>query len=558
MHEHARIALLASLVLGLIFFIYSGSLHGPFIFDDHLVIKKNPNIRLHEITINGLKLAAIEQPLKGRPLTYISFALNYRLHEYRVFGYHFVNVAIHIVAGIFLYLFVKTALGSPALHDRYVRHREIAFFAALIWLVHPVAVQSVAYIWQRANSMAAMFYIMSLFLYARARLSETANTRWVLAAGSAISGLLALGTKEIAATLPAVIFLYEWFFHQNLSTNWLKRHSGILLVVIIALIGISLAFLGTNPVDAILHGYGWRGFTLTERVMTEWRVVWLYLSLLIFPHPSRLNLDRDFELSVSLWDPPSTVIALLGLIGLLVLAIVIARKHRLISFTILWFLGTLVIESSVIPVEIIFEHRTYLPFMLPCVLVVIAIYRFIKPQYLRLGILVGLVAVGSFWTYQRAQVWGDEIALWRDTVEKSPGKVRPRFALSEALVRQGKFEKSIPPLKEALRIYPHVAQTHYRLGVSLALVDKTDEALEHLSQAVKLNPKMMSARRNLGAVLFSKGRVYEAITHLSAAARLSPENASIRRDLGIAMAGSGCLFLPAPPSAAKYFCFFPD
>ncbi len=516
MHEHARIALLASLVLGLIFFIYSGSLHGPFIFDDHSNIERNRNIRLHEITIDGLKLAAIEHPHKGRPLTFISFALNYHLHEYRVFGYHFVNVAIHIVAGIFLYLFVKTALGSPALHGRYVRHREIAFFAALIWLVHPVAVQSVAYVWQRANSMAAMFYIMSLFLYARARLSETANTRGALAAGSAISGLLALGTKEIAATLPAVIFLYEWFFHQNLSTKWLKRHSGTLLVVIIASIGISMAFLGTNPVDVILNGYGKRGFTLTERIMTEWRVVWLYLSLLIFPHPSRLNLDRDFELSVSLWEPPSTVIALLGLIGLLVLAIVIARKHRLISFTILWFLGTLVIESSVIPVEIIFEHRTYLPFMLPCVLVVIAIYRFIKPQYLRLGILVGLVAVGSFWTYQRAQVWGDEIGLWRDTVEKSPGKGRPRANLGESFMIQGNFEEAIPHLKEAVRIYPQLRQSplqrerlmlaHYNLGLSLARVGKTDEALEHLSQAVSLSPKFVLAHKLFATLLLQRAR----------------------------------------------------
>ena len=153
---------LAGLTIFLVFLIYSKSLEGPFVLDDGRNITDNPAIRLTRLSWSGLMDAATKSPLPNRPLAYISFALNYYFHSYRTAGYHLTNILIHILAGVFLYLFIKTTVGLPALQSRDGNSRWLPFIAVLIWLIHPVHTQSVTYIVQRMNSMAAMFYILSM------------------------------------------------------------------------------------------------------------------------------------------------------------------------------------------------------------------------------------------------------------------------------------------------------------------------------------------------------------------------------------------------------------
>jgi hypothetical protein len=147
-------------------------------------------------------------------------------------------------------------------------------------------------------------------------------------------------------------------------------------LVVLAIV--ALMYLGTHPVEKILSGYKARDFTPAQRVLTQFRVVIFYITLLIFPHPSRLNLDHDFPISNSLIDPVTTILSIGVIVGLMGLAIYKGKKERLLSFCILWFLANLVIESSVIGLEIIFEHRMYLPFMLLSLMAVTLAYRYIK------------------------------------------------------------------------------------------------------------------------------------------------------------------------------------
>jgi hypothetical protein len=350
-----RKALLICSLLFLVFFIYSNTLHGPFTLDDQNNIEDNPNVRLTRLTFGGIKGAGLQSPMKGRPLSYISFGLNYYIHRYDVLGYHLVNILIHASAGIFLYLFLQTTMSLPPVRSRYEPYGWLPFVAALIWLIHPLQTQSVTYIVQRMNSMAGMFYVLAFFLYVRARLAEERWQRWALFTGCAVSGVLSLGSKEISATLPFFIFLYEWYFFQDLNWSWLRRRLFLFVVLFTFLATVALVYLGANPVEKVLSGYAARDFTLTQRVLTQFRVVLFYLSLLLFPHPSRLNLDHDFPLSHSLLNPVTTILSMVAIVGLVVLAIYLARRERLLSFCILWFLGNLVIESSVIGLEI---HQT--------------------------------------------------------------------------------------------------------------------------------------------------------------------------------------------------------
>ncbi|MCP4693868.1 MAG: hypothetical protein GY859_37885, partial [Desulfobacterales bacterium] len=205
-----------------------------------------------------------------------------------------------------------------------------AFFTALIWLVHPIQTQSVSYIVQRMNSMAAMFYLLSILLYAKGRTAQTrggaAPGRGVMHPGVFFAGafcawMLAMGSKEIAASLPFVVLLYEWFFFQDLDPRRLKRGLPLLVGALALLLFALVMYMGAHPFEKIASGYALREFTLDQRVLTEFRVVIFYISLLIFPHPSRLNLDHDFPLSYSLFDPASTALAIGAVLGLIGLAV---------------------------------------------------------------------------------------------------------------------------------------------------------------------------------------------------------------------------------------------
>jgi tetratricopeptide (TPR) repeat protein len=536
--DHLREVLMLVFLAILVFSIYSNILAGPFTFDDSTNIQKNPHVRLTELTWEGLTEAAFETPNSNRPVANISFALNYYFHKFDVLGYHLVNVLIHVATGILLYLFVKTTLNLPSLRSRYEHDVWIPFITAFIWLVHPLQTQSVSYIVQRMNSMTAMFYVLSLLLYAKARLAETKGKKRALFAGCIFACLLSLGSKEIAVTLPFFIFIYEWYFFQDLSWAWLKRHAFPFLGILILVAIVVLMYLGVHPFDKILKTYGTRDFTLIQRVLTEFRVVIYYITLLIFPHPSRLNLDHDFPISHSLTDPITTLLSIAAIAGFIALAIFKAKKERLLSFCILWFFGHLVIESSVIGLEIIFEHRTYLPSMLVVLMAVTLAHGHKKPKWLGVA-AVCIVLVFSYWTYSRNSLWGDDLALWKDTVEKSPKKARPQNNLGVVLYERGYIDEAMKHFSEALRVDPDYAGAHFNLGLVFANQENLDVAIRHYKEAVRIEPDYADAHNNLGVALKRQGRVDEAIRNYREALRIFPHFAKAHHGLGVALVSQG-------------------
>ncbi|MFC1813230.1 tetratricopeptide repeat protein [Thermodesulfobacteriota bacterium] len=551
--------------------IYSNTLDGPFVFDDTIRIKDNPHIRATHLT--EIVKAGFKNP-SSRPIPFISFALNYYFHQYDLKGYHILNIIIHVLTGIFLFFFIKTTLTissgqsfSPPV-PRYFDASFIALGAALLWLVNPVHTQSVTYIVQRMNSMAAMFSVLSLFLYVKGRIHQRAfatqnlqNTAEASSEnqkpssgfrrpgfglyfpGSALAWLLALGCKETAVTLPFFVFLYEWYFFQGLSRDWLKRHLKYFLGIAVLFGLIAAVYMGSSPLEKItsIRAYKDKYFTFTERGLTQPRVVIYYLSLLFYPHPSRLNLDYDFPLSHSLIDPATTMLSFVGIIGLIGLAVFIARKERLISFCILWFFGNLVIESSVIPLDIIYEHRTYLPSMLVCLMIVTLASRYVKPKWLLYTIFCAAVMICSVWTYQRNEVWRDPATLWKDCVEKSPQKARPHVNLGAALESKGIIKDAILQYSEALRIKPDLVEAHFNLGNVLKEQGNRAEAIRHYSEALRINPGSAKAHNNLGLVLEEQGDNAEAIRHYYEAVKIKPYYAKAHNNLGNALVANGNL-----------------
>ena len=330
-YEVHLLAVILLYVLG--FAIYLNSFSVPFVFDDHPNIRDNPSVRLKAFDASGLRTAAFESRSARRPIANISFALNYFAGGYDVKGYHLVNILIHVANGVLVYFLAiillfrhRSITGMRQLSDR--RVRLVALFAAAIFIAHPLQVQAVTYIVQRMSSMATMFYLLSLLLYLLGRQRTALVERSVFWLAALAAWLLALGSKEIAATLPAVILIVEILFFRDPARTWPGINPGYVLFTIIVSVGVAFLYLGTEPAAAIAGQYADRGFTPAERMLTELRVLVVYLSLMVFPFPGRLSLEHTFFVSTSLVEPVSTILCAAFLILLIVVALRLGRRVR--------------------------------------------------------------------------------------------------------------------------------------------------------------------------------------------------------------------------------------
>ena len=383
------------LIAGVAFVIYSNTFSVPFLFDDRPNITLNPNIQIKVFTWERVE-ALIKYTYREsiRIFSYFTFALNYYFGEFDPFGYHLVNLVIHVCSGIFLYGFLYLTFNLPSLREKYgALSYRVALFASLIFISHPVQTQSVTYIVQRMASMAGMFYLLTFMLYIKGRLSK-GRRRFLYFGGGFLSYLLGVFTKENTAILPFFIALYEFYFFQNLDLSPRGKKVLFALIGTLLVLGV-LGFLvwGQRYIDVTIEGYKFRSFTMSERVLTQFRVVLYYLTLLVLPLPSRLNLDYDFLLSKSILDPPTTLVAIVLVLGLIGYSFWTARKSPLLSFCILWYFGNLVIESSIFPLEMVFEHRLYVPAIGPFIL-------------FALGVVKGIEMAREGWTKKRVLEWG--------------------------------------------------------------------------------------------------------------------------------------------------------
>ncbi len=507
---------------GLIFLVYSSNLDGPFIFDDSR-IQNNPQLHVTDLSLHNLIKAGFESSPKTRPVAYISFALNYYFHDFQTQGYHLVNICIHALAAILLFLLIRTTLGLEPLRAKYGPHTWLPFAAALIWAVHPLQTQSVSYIIQRMNSLSAMFYIMSVYLYARGRLASVPGRKWLLVSGAVLAGLLALGSKETAATLPFFIFLYEWFFFQDMDFIWLKRQVIPGSLALLAFMLLVLLYLGTNPLETITVSYSNREFTLSQRLLTEPRIVVFYISLVLFPYPGRLNLDHHIIPSTGFFSPTATIISAMILLFLVIAALASAKKQRLTSFCLIWFLGNLVIESSFLGLELIFEHRNYLPSMMLVLLVLTLILPILKHSWLKIVFLCLVVLTLSVWTFERNRAWNDRISIWGDSAAKSPAKARPHNNFGVALKDKGRLDSATGNFKQTILLDPKFTEAYNNLGNTYMLLGKYDEALHYYRRGLDISPENPLIHVNLANTLVKHWELEEALLHYGEALRLNPD-----------------------------------
>lgn len=340
--------LLIVIVVGI---AYANTYSVPFHFDDHHAIEDNPRIK-HLRNIPSF-FYRIEGPVAPRPFLLMTFAINYAIHGLNVVGYHIFNNLIHCLNGILFYIFVVKTLNLPLLRERFSSiSKEIGLFSALLFVVHPVQTEAVTYIVSRSMPLATLFYLGGILLYLKAY--ETQKTiYYVLLFFASFCGM---ASREDYITFPFMLFLYDALlmtsFKDALKRWWIYS---ILLITVAYRLWLTFSYKGAEEAA----GFGVKLLNPYEYFSTQMNVIWTYIRLLFLP--INQNLDYDYPISKSIFEFPS-ILSLTGHLLVIAFGILMYRKNKLVTFLILWWYGTLSVSSSFIPIiDVIFEHRVYLP-----------------------------------------------------------------------------------------------------------------------------------------------------------------------------------------------------
>jgi len=555
---------------------YARTLRVPFVFDDLINLVENPLIRsLHPFLHPGTAgaMGASGPQLFGfqtRPVAFLSFALNYRFGGLDVVGYHFVNLAIHLLSALLLYRLVERTLSLPLFDRSAVRTREpwVAWFSAALFLTHPLQTQAVTYIVQRMASLAAMFCLLSLVAYLDARTGVSPLRRRLAYSLSLLSLVAAMLTKQNAFTFPLLIALYEILFLSGPLRRRLIRLIPHLMTLSIVpgLLAVAAAG-GTGGLSSVVaSARAGSALSRLEYLWNQFPVVIAYLRLIAWP--AGQNVDWDPPVYSSPLEPP----VLLSVLGLTLLAgcalwsLMHSRKSdpawRLVGYGILWFLVALAVESSLIPIEdLLVEHRVYLPsagiFMaLPTLIVLL-----VPARRLVLAAVVGGTGIVALSTaaYLRNDVWRSEIRLWSDAVAKSPGRARTHFNLGDYLRRAGDLPGAREQWLATVAIDPSHTEALNALGNLAQMNGDLSGAVALYRRAVESQPANAEAQFNLAAVSDRLGDLSGAAGHyqtfLDLAGPLYPRQAQIAR-ARLAQLRAGGFVAPSvvdgtPPGAAR-------
>lgn len=530
--------------------IYANSFQGAFQFDDKINIVENKNIFLESLDWTQIKgtFYGVDGRQINRPLAFLTFGLNFYIHKLDVFGYHVVNFVIHYLAAVFLFLFIYRTLNLPKLRQDYGHiSYSIALLSTILWATSPVQVTAVTYIVQRMASMAGLFYILSMFFYLKGRTADKTwriILYWVLCTASA---LMSFGSKENAVLLPISIWLYDLLLIQGVTRENLIKNVKILapLVFVFAVIGFWYV-----DIEHYISGdaYAHRPFTLAERLLTEPRIIVFYITLLLYPVSSRLTLIHDIQVSTSLFSPWSTLPAIVLILFFLVVAVYLSRKRPFLSFCILFFFLNHAIEGSFLALELIYEHRNYIPsmfFFAPLVIFILFVIDYFSYrktiQFIIFAVITFLLVAQGHTVFMRNRLFSHPVLLWTDNVEKTPSLSRTYNNLGAAYWDLGQYEKAYEQYLKAQSLdrqtnFSNRGVTLYNLGMyHLNITKQYDMALKSFLEAIEIYPGFWPSYHDAAVCFIRKGDLAEAGRRLVNALSLWPDNAEMRHTLGFVL-----------------------
>lgn len=424
---------------------YGLALNGPIFFDDIPNLTGNALLKIDGHDFDDWRVAAISSDagILNRPIAMLSFAVNYVIvGDFTAVSLKATNVAIHLLIGLLIFHLCQALLQAPALSEIDADHsRMIALAAAVLWLLHPLHVSTVLYVIQRMAQLSTLFVILGLLVFARYRL------RWAVSGattGELLAGFLWIVLLSVFATLSkengalllwlvvvveVTLFRGQW---RGQQCAWLARIGWVVMLLPVLAVVLVLLF----DANIIAGRFSGRSFSLYERLLTEGRVLWQYVGWIALPNITSMGFFHDdIAVSESLWSPFTTFLSLFFWLVVIFVAVFLRKQFPLLLFAVLFYLVAHSLESSILPLELVFEHRNYLPSVAIFLLVAAALFRVsVKFTGLRFPVVLGSVlAILAVQLMLRTNVWTDEMTLARFNAINHPASMRANFFYGNAL-----------------------------------------------------------------------------------------------------------------------------
>jgi protein O-mannosyl-transferase len=519
----------ASLLVVLLFTAYFPVLQNGFIWDDDRHLTDNPFV----INSDGLKhlWQDVRATQQYYPLITTSFWIEYRIWGLDPLGYHITNVLLHTMNAIILWR-ILVFLGLPA-----------AWLVCAVFALHPVHVESVAWITERKNLLSGFFYLLSLYTFLQfyfpglpnfSNENRVKNRSYYLYGISLIFFICALLGKTVTCTLPAVVLLLFWWKQNriDLKVVW--------LMVPYFLVGLGLATLTIwlEKVNAGALGPEW-DYSFWDRFIIAGQALWFYMGKLIWPVPIIFTYPM-WSIDDSVWWQylyPFTFIFLI-----LILWALRKKIGRGPLTSILFFAGSSLPALGFFNIyymrfSLVSDHFQYLPSIGILLIAVVGVARLAGKSFSVFAILL-LLSLGHL-TWKQIPVYKNDFNLWSDTVQKNPDAWMAQYNLANVLIAEQKVKEAITHYREAIRIKPDFALAPYNLGNTLLAQKNTREAIIQYQTTIRIKPDFVDAYNNLGVALLSQGNTQEAINQFRKALELKPDYADARNNLDIARRANG-------------------
>lgn len=518
---------------------YRNSFSGPYIFDDITSIPYNRSIH-HLWPPWSVLFPAIhgEATINGRPLSNLSFALNYAVGSSAVWGFHLVNLVIHILAGIALMGVLRRTFQQPALRPRFGGAAlPLALLIAVLWTVHPLQTESVTYLTQRCESMMGLFYLLTIYAFIRAT-EPGGGARWL--GWSVAACFLGTLSKEAMISAPLVVLLYDRTFVSGFFLKALAQrkfyYAG--LACTWPLLAWDMMRAGTRA-DTVGHVPGLTPWTY---LLNQLHSITGYLRLAFWPYPQVFDYGPPEISRLSQVLPEALLILLLAGGTCLALRRVPTADSLwpVLGFLGGWFFLILAPSSSFVPVkDVMVEHRMYLPLAAVITLVVSGAYYWTGWR----GAAVFILAVPVFMslTVWRNNDYRTAVAIWADAVRKRPDNPRAHGNLAFEMAVIGQSMEALTEFREAVRLDPQDSKAHTNLGGILVRMGNVPEAMKEYETALKLDPKNGAVHTNMGILLARQGKNTEAMTEFEEALRCDDQDVAAHNNLGVLLADAGKL-----------------
>lgn len=513
-----RIILL--IILAITAVLYIPSLNGDFIFDDFNNIVYN-----YRILIKDLAPVSIMQALtctKGgvRPLAHFSFALNYYFFGINPFYFHLVNLIIHLINTILVFSFIKKLAIRFGNEEK---AETTALIASAFFALATIQTSAVSYIVQRMAIGMTLFSLLSLILFL--------NKKYFY---SFVCFILALGFKENAVLIIPIIAYFVWIERGKDKKELLYGLAFFFLLAIFI-----LSPYGFDLFAKFQNGASQKGFTLWERLITEPRIVFHYIWLIIFPYYKMFVLNYQYPLSTSLISPITTLLSIMGIIAIGVFSIIC--KDKFLSFLSGFFLISLSIENTIIPLDIAYEHRMYFSMIAISGIVGYIFAKYLEKKWIPAIILLLIFANGVN-TFLRNTQYKNYISILEQDLSHYPHNVRALYNMYMMKMKNGEQKEALEFLKKCLKENPKVYNVYTSYANHLAKTKSFEDAISYLEQILKQNKNIDKPHLimwKIAKLYEQKGDKKNAIKWFSEAMKKYPNSIKIRRDFGLLLFNNG-------------------